>query len=228
MKIKICVNNFGTSNLQYLDILLKEYRSFKKYKVDITVHTTVPLLNEKQVLYPESIREGLAYPSRTEMADAIDAFDVFIYTENDILITEDNIDALFEYNNTLPEHQIGGFLLYEQRNDQKIMVNVCEYYGPVCIKNCPTGFVTYNQHQASWVLTRKQLRRAIDSGGFLVGPHSGPYGVIEQGATDPYTQCGFEKVYPYDLKLLERLLARHLPLKYSVFDVFMKHGLPFK
>lgn len=228
MRIKVCANNFGSSQLIYLDKVLHEYRSYKKYKVDITIHTTVPILNEKQVLHPESIGQALAYPCRQEMANDLDAFDIFIYTENDILITEDNIDAFLEYNNTLPDNQVAGFMLYEQRGDQKIMMSMCEYYGPSFKKTYSHGFVINNQHQACWVLTRRQLRRAIDSGGFLVQPHFGPYGIIEQGASDPYTQCGLEKIYPYDLKLVERLLIRHLPLKYAIKDIFLKHGMVFK
>jgi hypothetical protein len=61
----------------------------------------------------------------------------------------------------------------------------------------------------------------------LVQTHWGPYGIIEQGATDPYTQCGLEKVYPYNLKMLERLLIRHLPLKYALKEIFLKHGMTF-
>lgn len=228
MKIKICYNNFGTSQLNFLDMSLKEFRSFKKYKTDITIHTTVPLLYEKQVIFPESIGHGLAYPCRWEMADALDAFDIFIYIENDILITEDNIDAFLEYNSTLPDHQVAGYLLYEQKDDQKILMGLCEYYGPSFGKTYAHGFTINNQHQACWVLTRKQLKRAIDSGGFLVQPHWSPYGIIEQGASDPYTQCNLEKIYPYDTNLLERLLIRHLPLKYSITEIFLKHGIPFK
>lgn len=227
MRTKICVNNFGKTQLQYLDQVLKEYRSMKKYKADITIHTTVPLMKEKQVIHPEEITQGLPYPCRWEMADAIDDFDLFIYTENDILITEDNLDAFLEYNYTLPDNQVAGFLLYEQKEDKKIIVNLCEYYGPMVQKAYEKKWVAANQHQACWVLTRKQLRRAIDSGGFLVQAHWGPYGIIEQGATDPYTQCGMEKVYPYDLKMLERLLIRHLPLKYALKEIFLKHGMTF-
>lgn len=228
MKIKICINNFGNTQLNYLDTVLKEYRSFKKYKVDTTIHTTVPLLHEKQVVHPESLGQGLAYPCRWEMADALDAFDIFIYTENDILITEDNINAFLEYNNTLPDNQVAGFLLYEQRDDKKIIVNLCEYYGPIFGKTYPHGFMVNNQHQACWVLTRSQLKKVIDSGGFLVQPHWGPYGIIEQGASDPYTQCGLEKVYPYNVDMVERLLIRHLPLKYAITEIFLKHGTAFK
>lgn len=228
MKIKICINNFGDSQLGYLDRILQEYKYYKKYKVDITIHTTVPILNYKQVIHPESIGQSLPYPCRQEMADALDAFDIFIYSENDILITEDNVDAFLEYGNTLPDNQVPGFMLYEQRGSQKIMISLCEYYGPSFKKTYPNGFMVNNQHQACWVLTKKHLKMAIDSGGFLVEPHWGPYGIIEQGASDPYTQCGLEKLYPYDIGMVERLLIRHLPLKYAVKDIFLKHGMPFK
>ena len=65
----------------------------------------------------------------------------------------------------------------------------------------------------------------VKSGNFLVHPHDGPYGILEQGASDPYTSCGMEKVFPLDLLSLERLMIKHLPIKYCLRDEFIKHAI---
>jgi len=60
------------------------------------------------------------------------------------------------------------------------------------------GGATYahytNEHVALYLLTRDQLRRAIESGGFLVDPHEYRYDLLVTAATDPYTQCGMRKL----------------------------------
>ena len=62
------------------------------------------------------------------------------------------------------------------------------------------------------MLTQNQLRRAINSGGFLVGPHQWKYHLPETAATDPYTQCGFTKVIP--ISHFDDFTVHHLPNKY--------------
>ena len=69
-----------------------------------------------------------------------------------------------------------------------------------------------NEHSACYALTRAQLRRAIDSGGFLVAPHEGKYDLLCTAATDPYTQCGMKKLIC--ISRIEDFLVHHLPNKY--------------
>lgn len=51
-----------------------------------------------------------------------------------------------------------------------------------------------NDHSACYLLTREQLKIAINSGGYLVEPHDERYDLLVTAATDPYTQCGLSKV----------------------------------
>ena len=66
-----------------------------------------------------------------------------------------------------------------------------------------------NEHAGFYILTRDQLRRAIASGGYLRDAHEGRFGMLESGATDPFTSCGFRKV-----------------LSISAFDDFLIHHIP--
>ena len=70
-----------------------------------------------------------------------------------------------------------------------------------------------NEHAACYLLTQKQLRNAIQSGGFLVSPHEGPYDLLCTAATDPYTQCGFKKMIC--ISHLEDFIVPHLSSKYA-------------
>jgi 2-polyprenyl-3-methyl-5-hydroxy-6-metoxy-1,4-benzoquinol methylase len=69
-----------------------------------------------------------------------------------------------------------------------------------------------NEHAGCYALTRAQLAQAVASGGFLVDPHEWKYGMLETAATDPYTQCGFQKLIP--ISHLEAFTVQHLPNKY--------------
>ena len=59
------------------------------------------------------------------------------------------------------------------------------------------------------MLTQKQLKMAIDSGGYLVGPHDERYDLLVTAATDPYTQCGLSKVIC--ISHLQDFEIHHLP-----------------
>ena len=61
-------------------------------------------------------------------------------------------------------------------------------------------------------MTQNQLRQAIASGGFDVGPHEGKYDMLVSAATDPYTQCGFKKLI--NITHLSDFTCKHLTNKY--------------
>ena len=227
MKLRVAIANYGPSHLEHLTEVVREFSSYRKHQVDLTVYSTLPVeANHK--IFDLSIERGLPFACRKDMADSVDAYDLFLYVENDMLITEDNIDAFLEHQALLPEYQISGFYRYELNNGVKLLLDLNPFWGKVVVKEYDRDFTVINQHQGCWLLTRSQLQHCIASGNFLVDPHMGPYGILEQGASDPYTNCGLEKVLPKNLALLERLQIRHLPLKYTVRDEWKTHGLTFE
>lgn len=226
MKIKVAIANYGESQLDCLKKVIEEFKSYKKYEVDITVYTTIPL-EEKHKLYPESIGTNLPYVCRKDMADSIDDYDLFLYDENDMLITEDNIDAFLEHQETLLEDQVSGFIRYELNDGNKILVDMNPYWGKLVTNRDGKDFSIVNVHQGSWLLTRAQLKRCIDSQKFVMDVHHGRGGALEQGASDAYTECGIRKVLPIDLSLLKRLQIRHLPLKYTQRSEWKLYGITY-
>jgi 2-polyprenyl-3-methyl-5-hydroxy-6-metoxy-1,4-benzoquinol methylase len=117
----------------------------------------------------------------------------------------------------LPEDEIPGFLRFERTPDGQ--VNYPDVHGHFhwdCSSVRRRGEHTLafftNEHAACYVVTRAQLRRAIDSGRFLVAPHGGKYDLLCTAATDVYTQCGFKKLIC--ISQLNDFLVHHLPNKY--------------
>lgn len=227
MKIKVAIANYGSEQLQYLSQVIREFRSFTDHTVDIMVYSTVPV-EANYKLFDPSIGKALPFACREDMAAAASDYDLFLYVENDMLITQDNINAFIEHQSQLEPHQIGGFYRYELNAGVKLLLDLNPFWGNLVAKHYEQHFTVVNEHQGCWLLTQQQLQRCIASGCFLVAPHYGPYGMLEQGASDPYNNCGFEKVLPKDLALLERLQIRHLPLKYTVRDEWKTHGITFE
>ena len=227
MRIKVAVANFGTDQIEYLKRVVSEYSRFRLHEVDLVVYSTVPV-DSPHKLVNASVGLGLPFECRSDMAAALERYDLFLYSENDMLITEDNIDGFLEHQSRLPSGQVSGFYRYELNDGVKLLLDLNPFWGKVVVEEFGRDFSVENKHQGSWLLTQEQLKVCIDSGGFLVPPHRGPYGILEQGASDPYTNCGLKKVFPKDLALLERLGIRHLPLKYTVREQWKTHGLTFE
>jgi SAM-dependent methyltransferase len=66
-----------------------------------------------------------------------------------------------------------------------------------------------NDHSGCYILTRRQLKACIRSGGFALVPHEGRYDMLCAAATDPYTRCGFRKTIC--ISRLEDFSLHHLP-----------------
>jgi hypothetical protein len=124
---------------------------------------------------------------------------------------------VLEVSKHIPENQIPGFLRFEQGADnQKNYPEIHAHFslGPGFGKTqwgiCIAHFTC--EHSACFLLTQKQLRSAIASGGFMVPPHRGKYDLACTASTDPYTQCGFEK--RICISHVDDFLIHHLPNKY--------------
>jgi 2-polyprenyl-3-methyl-5-hydroxy-6-metoxy-1,4-benzoquinol methylase len=228
MKILVAIASWGTKNDPYLARLIEEYASMS-FDVDVVVFSNIPkpvgpgvevLLVDLKGKNPWS----LPFAHKKIFVKHLNDYDLFIYSEDDTLITESNIRAYLKACAVLEENEIPGFFRFERGTDGR--VNYPEVHGPfhwdcqsVRIRKGKVFASFTNEHSGCYMLTRDQLERAIASGGFLVEPHSGKYDLICSAATDPYTQCGFEKTI--EISSLEDFLVHHLPDVYigSAFDV---------
>ncbi len=122
--ILIAIANYGNSQEKYLKEILKEFNSFKKYNISIIllntkrlVNLNYPKLKIRQKIYDISIKDDLPHQHKDYFFKEKNNFDLFLYTENDILIKEINIDSfLDESRNLIGTNFIPGFIGYEKNN----------------------------------------------------------------------------------------------------------------
>jgi 2-polyprenyl-3-methyl-5-hydroxy-6-metoxy-1,4-benzoquinol methylase len=220
MKILVGIANHGTGNDAYLGRLIEEYRKME-YTVDLVVFSNV----RKEVAAGIEVIVGL--PSRNPwslpfahkkvFAERADQYDLFIYTEDDTLITQRNIDAFLSATQVLPSNEIAGFLRTEVGADgRRYFSTVHSHFhwvaNSVCVRGDRVFAYFTNEHSACYLLTREQLKRAIASGGYLTEPYEGKYDMLVTAGTDPYTQCGMKKMIC--ISHLEDFVLPHLPNKY--------------
>jgi SAM-dependent methyltransferase len=220
--ILVAIASWGTKNDQYLLQLLTEYRSMSldvKVVVLSNIHKEVPPEVEVVVVDLKGDNPwSLPFAHKEIFASRLNDYDLFVYSEDDTLITERNLHAFREISAVLPEGEIPGFLRFERGPDGERNfpdVHAHFHWDPGSVRSRAKYTLAFftNEHSACYVLTRQQLRSAIDSGGFLVRPHSsGKYLLLETASTDPYTQCGFTKLIC--ISQMEDFLVHHLPNKY--------------
>jgi SAM-dependent methyltransferase len=220
MKILVSVANFGTKNDGYLARVLAEYRSMP-YQIDLVVTSNLPkdLGKDVEVIVglPSKNPHSLPFAHKRIFGERKDAYDLFIYTEDDILITQRNIEAFLRIEQILPATEIVGFFRYEQYPDGRKYypeAHAFHRWVPGSLKAIADHqFARFtNEHSGCYALTRRQLAQAIASGGFLVPPHEFKHGMLESAATDPYMQCGLQKWVC--VSHFEDCLVPHLPNKY--------------
>jgi 2-polyprenyl-3-methyl-5-hydroxy-6-metoxy-1,4-benzoquinol methylase len=220
VRILVVVANYGLKNNQYLEPILAGYRAMT-YDVDIVLISDVPKKFSPDIEIivgmPTKDPHSLPFAHKKIFADRRNQYDLFIFTEDDILITEKNIEAFMWATRVLPKHYLAGFLRYEIYPDGSKNYDGAHHryhWVPASVMNEGGDvFASFsNTHSACYFLTKDHLAKAIESGGFLVDPPMIKYGLIELNATHPYTQCGFEKVIC--ISRLPDFSVLHLPNTY--------------
>lgn len=224
MKILVAMANYGMKNVEYAKQLIQEYHSMP-FDVDIVVLSEAPkdFGSDVKVLVglPSKDPWSLPFNHKKLFAENINRYDIFIYTEDDTLICKNNILAFLRATNAIGDKKlVPGFIRYELYPNGK--KNYPDIHGPyhwISGSVRKSGEYIFaklsNYHSACYILTQGQLQEAIESGGFLVPPHSGRYDLICSAGTDPYTQCGFTKVVC--LSHIQEFELHHLP------DAYLNH-----
>jgi SAM-dependent methyltransferase len=219
VKVLAAIASYGHTNNPFLQRVLQEYRRMR-YAVDIIVLSNIPknLGPDIQVVVglPNGNPWSLPFGHKKIFANRLNDYDLFLYSEDDVLVTERNLDAFLRTAEALPHDEIAGFLRAERDGQGRLYyIDAHSHYhwevGSVRSRGEYTFASFTNEHAAFYLLTRDQLRRAIQSGGFLVGPHEEKYDLLVTAATDPYTQCGFKKMIC--VSHLDDFTVLHLPNK---------------
>ena len=220
----VCISHYGNANDAHLATLLEEYRRMRNYEIHLLLDVTEPVRFDIGLpgvvrQYSPAIRQGLTFTHRAYVEQHVSDYDLFIYSEDDLLITEENIHAYLALAARLPPPWVAGFLRYETLpgSGARYLVDAHPHWPVLERVHWFPGnelfFSLVNKHQACWILTRDQVASAIAGGGFMVAPHGKPYGVLEQGASDVYTQCGRRKIL--SMGSIFSLCVHHLPNKYA-------------
>ena len=221
LRLLVAIASFGEKNLGFLRKIIQDYR---RLPMDVKI---IVLSNAPKDLGPEiEVRVGLPsknpwslpFAHKPVLAENVEQFDLFVYTEDDIEVTEKHIQAFLEVIPKLDPDELVGYMRYEvAASGEK---SVPDVHGPFHWKpesvRRRDGLVTAeftNEHAGFYILTQGQLRRAIRSGGFLTKPDDGQYGMLETAATDPYTRCGFRRVVC--VSPLDNFLVHHMSNRYA-------------
>jgi 2-polyprenyl-3-methyl-5-hydroxy-6-metoxy-1,4-benzoquinol methylase len=221
MKILVAIANYGTGNDKYLSLVLDEFRRMP-YDVDLVVTSNIGknIAADVEVIagLPTENPRSLPFAHKRLFADRLESYDLFIYTEDDILIGQQNVRAFLNVTEVLEENELAGFFRSEIDSIGKVYFPDvhfhCHWDASSVTRRGDYTFAHFtNLHSGCYALTKQQLRRAIASGGFLVQPHEGPYQLLETAATDPYSQCGFRKLIC--ISHIEQFIVPHLSNRYA-------------
>jgi len=209
--------NYGTEQLDYLQQVVTELKSFKKYNVSIVVHSNIPLddiegidetfvveLTDYQLL-PMTCRQTIEHNK--------DEFDIFIFSENDHLWKEHHVDKYLEYEQILPSDRITGLIQYEENESGRYYPayyahyewdwNSVEEYGGKKFAHFT------NIHQASFVLSKAKLEQISKGRDFTQFFSNDHYSVKCKTNTDIYGHAGLKKLIC--ISEFEDNLIHHLP-----------------
>jgi 2-polyprenyl-3-methyl-5-hydroxy-6-metoxy-1,4-benzoquinol methylase len=220
LRILVALASHGTANDAYLLRVIREYRSMP-FDIHIVVISNANKMVDSgvEVIVGQPNRNPWSLPflHKQLFVEQAEKYDIYIYSEDDILITEQNIMAFLEVSQSLHEDEIAGYLRVEYDSYHNISypdVHFHFHWEPASVRVRGKYTLAHftNEHAACYVLSREHLRRAIQSGRFFVEPHEWKYDLACTAATDPYTQCGFEKLIP--ISDLDRFTVWHLSNKY--------------
>jgi len=220
MRVLVAIAYYGTTNEPFVGQLIDSYRSMP-FDVDIIVLTEAPkdLRGvEQRIGLPLEDPYSLPWAHKELFAERRNGYDLFIYSEDDTLVCESHVRSFLRATALLPPHLVAGFLRTEDRTDgtrQCSSVHNNFHWDPTSALEFGGEVFAHftNPHSALFMLTRPQLRAAIDSGGFLRTPRTGRFSMRVTAATDPYTVCGFRKVV--SVSRLDDFLLPHLTNRYQ-------------
>lgn len=217
--ILVAVASYGTKQDHFLARVLAEFLKLQSACRIVVLSDREKPVNGAEVLagLPTSNPYSLPFAHRKLFAENADKYDLFIYTEDDTLLTAAHIEAFLEVQRHLDEDQIVGFVRSETSPDgQRFITSIHHHFRWLPETTVERGGELFaelsNLHSGCFIATRAQLRRALQSGGFLVPPHDESYGMLESAASDIYRQCGLRRFIC--VSRIHDFIVPHLANKY--------------
>jgi SAM-dependent methyltransferase len=215
----IAIASYGTAQDNYLEKLLAEYRNLRMPSSVVVLSNQFKPVRGAEVIVglPSSDPYSLPFAHRKLFAENAEKFDLYVYTEDDTLLSEKHIEAFLDVQAKLEKNEIPGFLRSETSPEGKRYITSIHHHfrwlpDTVVRRDGEIFAQLSNQHSGCFIATREQLRIAIASGGFLVEPRSRVYGMLETAASDIYTQCGLRRLLC--ISRIHEFIVPHLANKY--------------
>lgn len=225
---------------------LSSYNAFKNYEITINLYLTEDIncdefcnLNIHKHIFDYDIKSYLGVQHKQLFIDNINNYDYFIYTEEDILITEENIDTYILVQKELPIPFICGFLVYELKNNDDYLYLIENHpmhaatrggYGIIKTKyqiDNQEYFEPYNIHSACYIIDKDLLQLILTYKYKEYIENINNYaGILEGACTNIYYKTGLIKIIPK--KYINQLLVHHMGNEYvtSQKDVYTKETTP--
>lgn len=168
-KILAVLVNYGEEQLNYLEEVVQNLKNFKKYDVTVIVNSNISINIDgvdKVIIHELEDYQLLPLTCRQTIWENKDAFDVFIYGENDHLFKENHIDNHIFYTSILPDNRITGLIQFEEDETGKYYPGYhldfeWDFNSVEVFKGNKFAYFS-NVHQATFILTKSQLQRIGD------------------------------------------------------------------
>lgn len=232
MKLLVSLSTYGNKNLHLLNNVVETYKSFKKYESTIQVHCTVPVGRNDIKETVHTSPRTTAFFHREDFIKEQDNYDLFIFSEYDMNVTEEMIDLYLEYEKILPIDSCLGFIRYENvpdrlkylypshTNNSKFLIdlwmNVAGYNyirNKYVSINGKAYFTLSNSFQSFYIFTKEKLKYIIDNSDFelknnVLGVESSSASMFKDW--DSSGNGIIKKVLPLDRNILQKCLVHHM------------------
>ncbi len=217
--ILVAVASYGRAQDHYLEQVLAEYRKLRRRCRVVVLSNLDKVVQGAEVVVGLPSRDpySLPFAHRRLFAENVEQYELFIYAEDDTLITEEQIDSFLTLEANLKDDEVIGFIRSETNPEgNRVITSIHHHFRWLPETVVTRGGELYarlsNEHSGCFIATKQHLRKAIASGGFLVEPHRGRYGMLESAASDIYTQCGLKRLIC--LSRIQEFIVPHLANKY--------------
>ena len=173
--------------------VLAEYQNMEfDSQIVVTTNLAKKLDGKVEVItgLPAKNPKSLPFAHKRIFAERLEAYDLFLYAEDDILITQRNLHAYLRASQVLPPDRLANFFRTESDATGKLYfpdVHKHYHWDAASVDKARWRRDVCQLHErARGMLCAlgEQLRRAISSGGFLLPPREGKYAMLEMVIQD--------------------------------------------
>jgi hypothetical protein len=228
MKILVSITSYHKDKEKYLSEILKCYENISNnlnYTIDIVLsinynHTYITT-NKLIINKSEYEGESHCWANRKYIYENYSSYDYVIESDDDILITQENILQYIKYQH-IDDNFIPGFVVTEDDNEKNTYIHSMLFNEPVHILNKfvlenKTWYVPRNIHSACFIIDRNRLKNFFNNNpNALFVKSVGVYDVQCTARSEIYTF--YTKIINLDNIHLH--LVKHLPNKYLYSKVF--------